>query len=449
MATEVKKLTIEVEEKADSTKSSIDTLRVSLEGLEKTLSGVVPNIKSLSTSLGTLATSTKQLNNVKFTGLANGIKSLNTSLSSVKKESQNLGNLATPLKSISSALNGLIRVDSNWKGLTFAEKAKSDIQQMNGTFQSIQGSITQLESVSKSFQTFNRNLTSLTKLNDKFKGIQFTNVEQGIKSLVSAFDKLETEITQLEAYASKLDKITTSLNSFSKSIKTFNGAGTSGISKASKSMDGLATSTNGFFNVASKVFLLQQIGRGLGYVVQKANDYIETMNLFNVVMGDASNKASKFIDSLESIGVDQEQAMRFQSSFYDIGKSLGMAGNNAYTLSEQFTKLAYDYASLYNLPVEESFQKLQAAIVGTTEPIRRLGKDISIAKLEEVALSLGIQESVRNMTQAEKAELRFIAIMQQSSAAMNDMERTINSPANALRILRAQFSYSSCSNSRR
>lgn len=436
MATEVKKLTIEVEEKSDNASSAIEELRVTLERLDKTLAGVVPNIKSLSTSLSTLASSTKQLNNIKFTGLANGIKSLNTSLSSVKKESQNLGNLATPLKSISSALNGLIRVDSNWNGLTFADKATSDIKQMNSTFQSIQSSVSQLQTMSKSFQAFSRNLTSLTKLNDKFKGIEFTNVEQGVKTLISTFDKLEAEIVELEAYAARLDKITTSLNAFSKVAKNLGG---SGISSTSKTVDKLTLSTNGFFNIASKMFVLQQVGRALGYMVQKANDYIETMNLFNVVMGESSQKASQFIDALESIGVDQEQAMRFQSAFYDIGKSLGMTANNAYTLSEQFTKLAYDYSSLYNLPVEESFQKLQAAVVGTTEPIRRLGKDISIAKLEEVALSLGIQESVRNMTQAEKAELRFIAVMQQSTAAMNDMERTINSPANALRILRAQF----------
>lgn len=244
-------------------------------------------------------------------------------------------------------------------------------------------------------------------------------------------------IIDLMSNLKKLDiTIDTSSSKISKLSLAFNGLQQStnkSTSNLSKSMFGGAT------ELLSTSILLDKVGRGLSTILRLSNDYIETTNLFNVVMGESTEKAWGFVQALESIGVDQEQAMRYQSSFYDIGKSLGMTAENAYTLSEQFTKLSYDYASLYNLPFEESFQKLQAAIVGTTEPIRRLGKDISIAKLEEVALNLGIEESVRNMTQAEKAELRFIAVMQQSTAAMNDMERTIDQPANALRVLRAQL----------
>lgn len=244
-------------------------------------------------------------------------------------------------------------------------------------------------------------------------------------------------IIDLMSNLKKLDiTIDTSSSKISKLSLAFNGLQQStnkSTKNLSKSMFGGAT------EMLSTSILLDKVGRGLSTILRLSNDYIETTNLFNVVMGESTEKAWGFVQALESIGVDQEQAMRYQSSFYDIGKSLGMTAENAYTLSEQFTKLSYDYASLYNLPFEESFQKLQAAIVGTTEPIRRLGKDISIAKLEEVALNLGIEESVRNMTQAEKAELRFIAVMQQSSAAMNDMERTIDQPANALRVLRAQL----------
>lgn len=245
----------------------------------------------------------------------------------------------------------------------------------------------------------------------------------GIIDLLSSLKKLDIII---DTSSSKISKLSLAFDGLQKSTNKTS-------TNLSKSMFGGAT------EMLSTSILLDKVGRGLATILRLSNDYIETTNLFNVVMGESTQKAWGFVQALESIGVDQEQAMRYQSSFYDIGKSLGMTAENAYTLSEQFTKLSYDYASLYNLPFEESFQKLQAAIVGTTEPIRRLGKDISVAKLEEVALNLGIEKSVRNMTQAEKAELRFIAVMQQSSAAMNDMERTIDQPANALRVLRAQL----------
>ena len=84
-------------------------------------------------------------------------------------------------------------------------------------------------------------------------------------------------------------------------------------------------------------------------------------------------------------------------------------------------------------------QKLQSGISGELEPLRRLGYDLSQAKLQQTALNLGIKESVANMTQAEKAELRYYAIMTQVTTAQGDMARTLEAPANQLRILQAQL----------
>ena len=72
--------------------------------------------------------------------------------------------------------------------------------------------------------------------------------------------------------------------------------------------------------------------------------------------------------------------------------------------------------------------------------VRRIGYDLSQAKLEAVALELGIDKAVSSMTQAEKAELRYYAIMQQVTVAHGDMARTLNAPANQLKILKSQAS---------
>ena len=60
-----------------------------------------------------------------------------------------------------------------------------------------------------------------------------------------------------------------------------------------------------------------------------------------------------------------------------------MASDKAYVLSKNLTQLGYDLASLKNIPVAESFTKIQAAISGELEPIRRLGVDISNARLQQ------------------------------------------------------------------
>lgn len=65
---------------------------------------------------------------------------------------------------------------------------------------------------------------------------------------------------------------------------------------------------------------------------------------------------------------------------------------------------------------------------------------MSEATLEELAYSLGIEKSVSAMSEAEKAQLRYIQIMKSSSDWQADMGKTLMSPANALRVVKQQFS---------
>ena len=69
--------------------------------------------------------------------------------------------------------------------------------------------------------------------------------------------------------------------------------------------------------------------------------------------------------------------------------------------------------------------------------VRSVGYDLSQAKLEAIALSLGIDKTVASMTQAEKSQLRYYAIMTQVTQVQGDMARTLESPANQLRIFSA------------
>lgn len=88
---------------------------------------------------------------------------------------------------------------------------------------------------------------------------------------------------------------------------------------------------------------------------------------------------------------------------------------------------------------KSAYQKLQSALSGQARAMREFGVDISVATMQEKAYALGINKSVTAMTQAEKAQLRYIMIMEGLTVAQGDMARTLESPANQLRILSAQF----------
>lgn len=111
-------------------------------------------------------------------------------------------------------------------------------------------------------------------------------------------------------------------------------------------------------------------------------------------------------------------------------------------MSETLTALALDYSSMFNVNTAAAMEKVQAALVGNVKSIRSTsGFDITEATIADLAASLGVEKSVRNMSQMEKRLLRIISLMNQMKAtgAMQDLARTIEQPANQIRVLQSQL----------
>ena len=226
---------------------------------------------------------------------------------------------------------------------------------------------------------------------------------------------------------------------------------TKGLDRLKKAMDNLSSKkavseTNllggafsNLLNKAKRLISIVAISRTLGKAIAKYSEYVEDINLFSVAMGNFADKGAELAYRMqELLGVDSGQTMKYMALFQNLTTSFGMAGDKAYILSSNLAQLGYDLASFHNLSIEESFQKLQAAISGELEPIRRLGVDISNARLQQELYNLGINTSINSLSQADKAQLRYIAILKQTSNAQMDMGRTLNSPANMMRVLKSQ-----------
>lgn len=174
--------------------------------------------------------------------------------------------------------------------------------------------------------------------------------------------------------------------------------------------------------------------------VKESNDYVENLNLFTVAMGDAADEAYEYAYAVnDALGIDPSEWMRNQGIFKQISSGFGVVEEKANLMSKNLTQLGYDISSFYNISIEEAMQKLESGISGEIEPLRRLGYAIDEASLKQVALNHGITQSITTMTQAQKSQLRYIAIMEQSGNAMGDLARTVQTPANAMRILNQQL----------
>lgn len=73
------------------------------------------------------------------------------------------------------------------------------------------------------------------------------------------------------------------------------------------------------------------------------------------------------------------------------------------------------FSNLYDLGHEEAFNMIQSGILGQNEQLEQLGINMSEAKLEAFALSQGINKSYGEMSEAEKAALRYNYMLEETS----------------------------------
>lgn len=261
----------------------------------------------------------------------------------------------------------------------------------------------------------------------------------------ASIDSLELDIqykaTKAASQINKLAKALTNLKEAASGSEL--GQVSEALKNAGSSSDKATSSLGKFKKALTLGGALYSMKRAYHMVKEWVNlsmDYIENVNLFTVSMGKFADEAKEYAEAVsEVMGIDPSEWMRNQGVFMTLATGFGIVSDRAYIMSKNLTQLGYDISSFFNIDYAEAMQKLQSGIAGEIEPLRRLGYDISQAKLEATALSLGINKLVKDMTQAEKAELRYYAIMSQVTTVQGDMARTLEQPANQMRILKAQI----------
>lgn len=281
-----------------------------------------------------------------------------------------------------------------------------------------------------------------------------TAATESLNVLIETLKKLKGEsqnaatvkiTTTLKDLGDKSEKASDKAGKLKKGLKGLGSSGDTAGSKISNLKAKLTTLSSGFtdtyFMVRTVAAGIKSVGSGIMNMINNTNAYVENLNLFNVAMGESAESANAFAEKVQDIiGIDMSDWIRKQGVFQTLISGFGVSSERADIMSQQLTQLSYDLASFYNMDVGEAFTKLQSGVSGELEPLRRLGYDLSQVRLQEEAASLGIEKNFNAMNQAEKAALRYHAIMTQIPEVQGDMARTLNTPSNALRILRSELS---------
>ena len=183
----------------------------------------------------------------------------------------------------------------------------------------------------------------------------------------------------------------------------------------------------------------KQLFRDLTGIIQKAVDYTETLNLWQVAMRGNREEAEDFVQTMnKAYGIATQTLMQYQAIFRNMLSSLGGVSDNvSYQLSEYLTQMAIDYASLYNVSIERAMTTFQSVLSGQVRPIRSIaGYDITETTIYQLYQQLGGTKTMRQLSQTEKRLLRIYAVFQQmeSSGAIGDLGKTMESTANQWRM---------------
>lgn len=417
---DITSLSVEISAESQGAELNIDKLATAISNLRTkgNVTKVVNSLDKLAGSIATLKQASAGMSGLdKITSFLNGLSNVNTTAST-----KSINTVVNAIKKIPAAVSGLNGVD----------------------FYSMSGSITQLTNAlaplsildASNLKALGSAFNAIGKVPDLTDKLKATDLD----SFASSCQKISAALTPL---ASQLDKVG---NAFAKlppqlsKVVTQANRVTAANEKQRKSYLSLSNQMNGFMRNMAKLVSLKAIAEYLGNAVAKFNDFYEATDLFHNAMGNLSGEADTLISKMQGLlGVDPTKAMTYMATIQSLGTSFGLTSDKAYILSKNLTQLAYDEGSYWNKNVAETFTAMSSAISGEIEPIRRLGVDLSQARLQQELLALGFNKQVSSLSQADKAVLRYIAIMKQTANVQGNLAQTIQSPANQIKILKAQL----------
>lgn len=288
------------------------------------------------------------------------------------------------------------------------------------------------------------------------------NTIQGLGNLASSGSRISTISDRASTSTKKLGNALSSLKDKLKSAH-----------KSSKSF----VSSIGMFY--AKFFLVIRAVKKFGQAIGSAQDYIEEFNYFSVALDKVGkdsanqfkkagyNSAEEYAGSFRkrfgklqkqmtgykvdtntgdatntfshNLGLDLTEVMNYNAAIAQITNSAGMLGETSIATSKALTMLSADWASLANLDTADVMQNFQSGLVGQSRALYKYGIDITSAGLAQTAMNHGVKESIKNLSQQSKMQLRVLTMLEQSKVAYGDLARTINQPANQLRMLQAGF----------
>lgn len=431
---DIDNLQIKISADANNASNALNKLANSLTNFQRSLSIDTSKLTSISNSIQSIANAASSMN-------TSGIKNISTLTNSINRmgkiDTSGLSRISSALKTFSADMAGT-KVD----GVGDIASIASSISRLGGVASG--RAITNIPLLAKNLKQLFTTLSTAPNVSENI--IRMTNALAGLASTGAASGRAANSLGRnLNTYTASAKRATKSTFSLAAAFGRFYATYflvIRGIKSLWKSIEG-TTDYIEAFNYYTVAF--NKVGKEWGKDFEKfgydnAEDYAQSFgNRVNELLGKMSGLKVDVDGGLisesgmKNLGMNLQEITQYASQLASITNSLGQTGEVTTAISKSMTMLAGDISSLFNVDFSTVATNLQSGLIGQSRALYKYGIDITNATLQTYAYKYGIEKAVSEMSQAEKQQLRLLAILDQSKVSWGDLANTINSPSNMIR----------------
>lgn len=174
-------------------------------------------------------------------------------------------------------------------------------------------------------------------------------------------------------------------------------------------------------------------------MISSAANAEEMQNKFDVVfkgMTEGTEEWAKQFSS--SIGRNRNDVKTWLADNQNMFVGMGATREEGAKMSKQIISLGVDLASFNNLQDAEAIEAFSKAIGGESESAKKLGAVLNDNTRAMAQQSLGLQGNFKDLTEVQKMQVRYEAILMQSTDAIGDAERSQESFTGQLKKAQSQ-----------
>lgn len=373
----------------------------------RTLLKSAENINALTEVSKTMAQYLTKDNEAVASAIGKQGKAYETAQKAVIAYKKSISTVAQAEKNLASVRNSIL--------MTKAGKARKGVSILGETtVQKTRNGVTTTDEQATARLTAATERLNRAKLQQESITIDIQKAENSYKNSILATADAQNKIA-LDKTKNRIDAVKNSIGKLSDKIKKID-----------------------LMRLVAQIYVLKRVWNHLVSLIGAASDWVENLNLLEVVFGDAADAAKDFVKATaNNLGLDANELAQYAATFKQMANAMGQSAETGTQLSKALTYLALDISSLRNVDVKTAMSDLAGGIAGQIKPVRKYGADITEDSINALLKQYG--SSYSSLSQADKQLARTLLLIRQLKDSWGDMAKTIDTFSNQQRVLNAQF----------